>query len=94
MNEIHTNEPNRDLFNWIVSHKPESEKPAQFYSFNYLFYGALGYRTDNLTDTDIEEIIRGDLECCFEELWEEHDIAVQPFAVEGGRTGIRVMSVL
>lgn len=88
---------NRDLFDWIIANKPESEQPAKFYSYEFLFYAALGLREnpgETLTAQDLEEIIVGDLERIYEELWNNHDIAVQMKAVEGGRTGIRIMNTL
>ena len=86
---------NRDLFDWIIANKPESEQPAKFYSYDYLFHVALELRKNPgkaLSAKDIEEIITGELERIFEELWNDHDIAVQMRAVEGGRTGIRIMN--
>ena len=59
---------NRDLFDWIIANKPESEQPAKFYSYDYLFHVALELRKNPgkaLSAKDIEEIITGELERIF-----------------------------
>ena len=83
------------LKKWILENRPESGTPAKFYSYEFLFFAALGLREnpdETLTATAIKEIICGDLENISEDLWMS-DIAVQPEAVEGDRTGIRVMNL-
>ena len=84
-----------ELKKWILENRPESGTPAKFYSYEFLFFAALGLREnpgETLTATAIKEIICGDLETISEDLWMS-DIAVQPEAVEGDRTGIRVMNL-
>ena len=83
------------LKKWILENRPESGTPAKFYSYEFLFFAALGLREkpgETLTAKDIREIICGDLETIFEALWMS-DIAVQPEAVEGDRTGIRILNL-
>ena len=83
------------LKKWILENRPESGTPAKFYSYEFMFYTALELREkpgETLTATAIKEIICGDLENISEDLWMS-DIAVQPEAAEGDRTGIRVMNL-
>ena len=83
------------LKKWILENRPESGTPAKFYSYEFLFFAALGLREnpgETLTARAIKEIICGDLENISEDLW-MYDIAVQPEAVEGDRAGIRVMNL-
>ena len=83
------------LKKWILENRPESGTHAKFYSYEFMFYTALGLREkpgETLTAKDIRDIICGDLETISEALWME-DIAVQPEAVEGDRTGIRIMNL-
>lgn len=84
-----------ELKKWILENRPESGTPAKFYSYEFLIFGALGFREnpgETLTAKDIRDIICGDLETISEDLWMS-DIAVQPEAVEGDRAGIRVMNL-
>lgn len=83
------------LKKWILENRPESGSPAKFYSYEFMFYTAFGLREkpgETLSAKDIRDIVCGDLETISEALWME-DIAVQPEAVEGDRTGIRVMNL-
>lgn len=83
------------LKKWILENRPESGTPAKFYSYEFLFFAALGLREnpgETLTAKAIKEIICGDLENISEDLWMS-DIAVQPEAIEGDRTGVRVMNL-
>lgn len=84
-----------ELKKWILENRPESGTPAKFYSYEFLFFAALGLREnpgETLTAKTIKEIVCGDLENISEDLWMS-DIAVQPEAVEGDRTGIRVLNL-
>lgn len=84
-----------ELKKWILENRPESGTPAKFYSYEFLFFAALELREnpgETLTAKDIRDIICGDLENISEDLWIS-EIAVQPEAVEGDRTGIRVMNL-
>lgn len=84
-----------ELKKWILENRPESGTPAKFYSYEFLFFAALGLREnpgETLTARGIKEIICGDLENISKDLWMS-DIAVQPEAVEGDRTGIRIMNL-
>lgn len=85
-----------ELLKWVLENKPEAGSPAKFYSYEFLFYGALNLREnpgETLTASDFEEIICGDFGTITENLWQDHDIAVQMSAVEGGRTGVRIMNL-
>lgn len=90
------NEYTHDLLKkWILENRPESGSPAKFYSYEFMFYTALELREkpgETLSAKDIRDIVCGDLENISEDLWMS-DIAVQPEAVEGDRTGIRIMNL-
>lgn len=95
--EINNTEIHDDLKKWIIDNKPAEGTPAKFYSHEFMFYTALNLRElpgETLTAKDIETLVLGELERIYEDLWQDHNIAVQMFATESGRTGVRIMNLL
>lgn len=86
-----------ELLKWVIENKPEEGSPAKFYSYEFLFYSALNLREnpgETLSAQDIEAVVHRDFEQIYEDLWQDHDIAVQMSAVESWRTGVRIMNLL